>query len=237
MLAVAALLAVGCKEKNSKTDATEKVTLEQKDYIGTYKGVYPAADCPGIDVTLSLCPDSVMLLHISYQEEPNGITDIKGTYSLDGFVVTLKGADDEIVPTKFRVEGEKLLALDDDGNERAGEDARLYDLDRKGGEVPTLPIETVYSNEKAGQLAVKNMKGLYEENYIAVTSDKFEGPKTQNFKFVEEGKDGAVYSNGEYTAVVKADNSIAFSKKGDKQPTIYNKVNNEEVISQEPATK
>ena len=36
------------------------------DYEGTYKGVLPAADCPGIETTLILNPDKTFTLHSVY---------------------------------------------------------------------------------------------------------------------------------------------------------------------------
>ena len=36
------------------------------DYEGTYKGVFPAADCPGIEITLILNKDKTFTLHSVY---------------------------------------------------------------------------------------------------------------------------------------------------------------------------
>ena len=36
------------------------------DYLGTYEGTLPAADCPGIRTTLTLNPDSTYALHMKY---------------------------------------------------------------------------------------------------------------------------------------------------------------------------
>ena len=38
------------------------------DYRGTYRGVLPAADCPGIETTLTLKPDGTYSLHEEYLE-------------------------------------------------------------------------------------------------------------------------------------------------------------------------
>lgn len=36
------------------------------DYQGTYTGVFPAADCPGIDMRLTLKKDGTYSLHMKY---------------------------------------------------------------------------------------------------------------------------------------------------------------------------
>ena len=36
------------------------------DYLGVYKGTLPAADCPGIETTLTLAPDGSYALHLKY---------------------------------------------------------------------------------------------------------------------------------------------------------------------------
>ena len=51
------------------------------DYRGTYRGVLPAADCPGIETTLTLKPDGTYSLHeessatrVSTRREPTPCT-------------------------------------------------------------------------------------------------------------------------------------------------------------------
>ena len=59
------------------------------DYEGTYKGVFPAADCPGIETTLTLNPDKTFTLHSVYIDRDSSF-DEKGTYTLEGNILTLK---------------------------------------------------------------------------------------------------------------------------------------------------
>ena len=59
------------------------------DYEGTYKGVLPAADCPGIETTLILNPDKTFTLHSVYIDRDSSF-DEKGTYTLEGNILTLK---------------------------------------------------------------------------------------------------------------------------------------------------
>lgn len=71
------------------------------DYEGTYKGVLPAADCPGIETTLILNPDKTFTLHSVYIDR-NSSFDEKGTYTLEGNILTLKEEGGETAIIKLR---------------------------------------------------------------------------------------------------------------------------------------
>ena len=62
------------------------------DYRGTYQGVLPAADCPGIETTLTLKPDGTYSLHEEYLER-DARFDAEGAYTLHGNLLTLEGSD------------------------------------------------------------------------------------------------------------------------------------------------
>ena len=42
------------------------------DYQGTYKGVFPAADCPGIEIELTLHNDNTYTMNSSYMDRSEG---------------------------------------------------------------------------------------------------------------------------------------------------------------------
>ena len=79
------------------------------DYEGTYKGVFPAADCPGIDRDISF--------------------DEKGTYTLEGNILTLKEEGGEI--SYYKVEENKVRLLNDDKQEITGALAEHYILNKE----------------------------------------------------------------------------------------------------------
>ena len=81
------------------------------DYEGTYKGVFPAADCPGIETTLTLNPDKTFTLHSVYIDRDSSF-DEKGTYTLEGNILTLKEEGGEI--SYYKVEENKVRLLNDD---------------------------------------------------------------------------------------------------------------------------
>ena len=61
------------------------------DYQGTYKGVFPAADCPGIEIELTLHNDNTYTMNSSYMdrsEEPNSTR--QETNTVKGNLLTLR---------------------------------------------------------------------------------------------------------------------------------------------------
>ena len=82
------------------------------DYRGTYRGVLPAADCPGIETTLTLKPDGTYSLHEEYLER-DARFDAEGAYTLHGNLLTLEGSD----TTWYKVEENRLRRLTTDRKE------------------------------------------------------------------------------------------------------------------------
>ena len=85
------------KSTSADSTATQTVDIHNAetslDYEGTYKGVFPAADCPGIETTLTLNADKTFALHSVYIDRDSSF-DEKGTYTLEGNILTLKEEGD-----------------------------------------------------------------------------------------------------------------------------------------------
>ena len=64
------------------------------DYQGTYRGTLPAADCPGIEVTLRLKPGGAYEQHLKYIGR-DAEFDEKGGYTVRENLLTLTPADGE----------------------------------------------------------------------------------------------------------------------------------------------
>ena len=112
------LAACGNSSKTNKGTDTDSTTIEvvdmhnaetSLDYEGTYKGVFPAADCPGIETTLILNPDK--------------------TYTLKGNLLTLKEENGEI--SYYKVEENRVRLLTDDKQEITGALADHYILNKE----------------------------------------------------------------------------------------------------------
>ena len=101
------------------------------DWQGTYKGVLPCADCPGIDVTLTLNENGTYVRESKYQgEKAAGTTPDKEegsfTWSSDGQKITLNNVTDG--NNQYFVGENLLYTLDANGNKIEGPLAENYIL-------------------------------------------------------------------------------------------------------------
>lgn len=123
--------------KTNKGGETDTVAVEVNDmhnaenaldYEGTYKGVLPAADCPGIETTLTLNPDKTFTLHAVYLDK-NSSFDEKGTYTVKEDLLTLQEEGGEL--SYYHVGENHLRKLDGDKKEITGELAEHYVLKKE----------------------------------------------------------------------------------------------------------
>ncbi|MTG98624.1 copper resistance protein NlpE [Myroides sp. BIT-d1] len=131
------------KKTETETPAVEQSTETKKevvdehtsqnslDWSGTYQGVVPCADCPGIDTTIVLNEDGTFTRVLVYQDKADGKFEDKGTFAWDaaGSVITLKVDDKE--ETKYQVREGALAQLDQEGKAIEGELAEKYLLAKK----------------------------------------------------------------------------------------------------------
>ena len=133
----ALLTACNNSVKTNKSGETDTVSVEvpdmhsaeiSLDYEGTYKGVLPAADCPGIETTLTLNPDKTFTLHSAYIDR-NSSSDEKGTYTVKEDLLTLQEEGGEL--SYYHVGENHLRKLDMDKKEITGELAEHYVLKKE----------------------------------------------------------------------------------------------------------
>lgn len=141
LLAATALALVACGSSarkkaasagNAKTETAvpDMHTAETSlDYEGTYTGTFPAADCPGIEITLRLKDDGKYDLHMKYIDRKTEF-DETGTYTVEGNMLTLKSSDGD-EPDYYKVEENRLRLLDADRQPITGELAIRYTLTKK----------------------------------------------------------------------------------------------------------
>lgn len=95
----------------SGTTVVDMHTAETSlDYVGTYEGTLPAADCPGIQTTLTLNPDGTYTAHLKYIDRDSEF-DEKGTYTVEGNLLTLQHGEGE-QPEYYKVEENQVRRLD-----------------------------------------------------------------------------------------------------------------------------
>ena len=100
------------------------------DYQGTYKGVFPAADCPGIEIELTLHNDNTYTMNSSYMDRSEEPIQQTGNYTVKGNLLTLraKGGIGLPAPEYYKVEENRLRRLNAKKQPITGELADQYVL-------------------------------------------------------------------------------------------------------------
>ncbi len=99
-------------------------------WAGTYKGVFPAADCPGIETTLTLTDQGEYKLVSTY------LADKPQTFTATGKINWIElGKKFEILESdyaaQFEIDGDKILKLTPQGKRVEGPLATHYVLTRQ----------------------------------------------------------------------------------------------------------
>ncbi|MEF9977214.1 MAG: copper resistance protein NlpE [Thermomonas sp.] len=103
-----------------------------KAFAGTYGGMLPCADCPGIDSTIAFTPEGTYTLSETYQDADKSSFLSKGTWSVrgDGKAVLLDPEDKDEYDRSFSiVSPTELRALDQQGKPLDG--SQEFSLKRK----------------------------------------------------------------------------------------------------------
>lgn len=137
--AVAGLFIAGCnstKEESAvNTDGqTEEPAIDMLnaknsiDYLGTYKGVIPCADCEGIETVITLNPDESYNIKETYLGKSDNVFEDVGSFDWmdDGNRLKLEDTDSNI--RFFAVSEGKLIMLDLEGNSTEGVNDKNYEL-------------------------------------------------------------------------------------------------------------
>lgn len=132
-LAALALVVSSCDKKTDKTEpATETTTTKESStevtpaVYGTYEGVIPCADCPGIKTTITLNEDGSYERTEKYLEKEDSDDSSNGeiVWSDNFSKVTLGDYS-------YMVKENQLILLDAEGKAAEGELADKYILNKK----------------------------------------------------------------------------------------------------------
>lgn len=95
---------------------------------GTYKGVIPAADCPGIETTLVLNSDNTFENHMSYIDR-NVILVENGTYEVKDDLLTLKEKKGNL--SYYRIKEYQIRMLNNDKKDVEGNLSEHFVLNKQ----------------------------------------------------------------------------------------------------------
>ncbi len=138
---------VSCKSDKKKADSPATESIEQMDstatenklidthnsqnaldWAGTYTGVLPCADCPGIETSLTLNNDLTYSMTMTYQERDTK-NEESGAFKWlnNGSTIALYNDKNEVI-AQYKVGENQLFQLDGDGNIITGDIAKHYIL-------------------------------------------------------------------------------------------------------------
>lgn len=143
------VLAVGCQNASKKKDAAD-LTHNAKtsiDYVGTYKGILPCADCHGLETELTINENSTFCIKTKYQGKGEKIYMQKGNFSWNkkGNIIIL--TDVKNGANQYFVGENTLTQLDIYGQKITGSLADEYILYKQPTD--TSKIETVEEDNPA----------------------------------------------------------------------------------------
>jgi uncharacterized lipoprotein NlpE involved in copper resistance len=81
------------------------------NWQGTYYGIRPCADCPGIATTLILKPGNRYVLITLFLESDAKPDSINGKFVWNGNVMVLNGLDPKYEPTQYKFEKNQVKQL------------------------------------------------------------------------------------------------------------------------------
>ncbi len=130
------ILGMSCGRQSTEQSESEEMPPEfydmhnariALDYVGSYSGVLPCADCEGIVTEVILVDESQFIRKTQYLGHGEMIFEETGIYTWGeaGNTITLEGADE---PNRYFVSENRIFHLDMDGNKIEGELADMYIL-------------------------------------------------------------------------------------------------------------
>lgn len=167
-LAIIALTLTSCKndsEKQEEIIPMDSTTVQidhhnakiSLDYIGTYKGSLPCADCEAIETTILLSEDSYVKETV-YKGKSKEVFKETGTYTWNeaGNTITLLNS---AVPNQYFVGENVLFHLDADGKRIEGDFASKYQLSKvEISEVSASNLKKEVKIKEVAKIELKNSK-------------------------------------------------------------------------------
>ena len=141
------VLTVGCQKQTIKKNEVNDTAHNAKnsiDYVGTYKGILPCADCHGLETEITINENSTFCIKTKYQGKGDKIYVQKGNFNWNkkGTIIIL--TDIKNAPNQYFVGENTLVQLDISGQKITGTLAEEYILSKQPTD--TSKIETAEEN-------------------------------------------------------------------------------------------
>ena len=100
------------------------------NWAGTYSGIIPCADCPGIETQITLNTDNTYQIRRKYQDKAEDVFQTSGIFqwNADKSIITLGNLNAAQFPTMYKLGKGSLIQLDLNGNVITGNLAQNYVL-------------------------------------------------------------------------------------------------------------
>ncbi|TWP28034.1 copper resistance protein NlpE [Apibacter muscae] len=121
------------KVNNNESPIIDNSTPQNSlDYLGIYEGIIPCADCEGIKVTVELKEGNQFIFTSDYlgEKDKSKPTVIEGNYTWNnnGTIITIV---QNSTKQSFKVQEDRLVWLDQEGNEITGDISAHYILKKQ----------------------------------------------------------------------------------------------------------
>jgi heat shock protein HslJ len=149
------------KVQSLEVKATSDNSMTSVDWVGTYQGVLPCADCEGIKTQIVLNKDLSYILETQYLGKNEKIFQSKGTFKWDesGSKITLDNENKQM----YQVGENQIFHLDKDGNRITGEFANNYILEMEKTELTGKYWKLVRLNGKTVETTGKEAFMRFED--------------------------------------------------------------------------
>ncbi|MCF6132563.1 copper resistance protein NlpE N-terminal domain-containing protein [Flavobacterium wongokense] len=144
------VLTIGCQKQTVKKEDAASLTHNAKnslDYIGTYKGILPCADCNGLETEIAINENSTFSIKTKYQGKGDKLYVQKGHFTWNKKGNTIILTDVKNGPNQYFVGENTLTQLDLTGKKITGKLAEEYKLFKQPAD--TSKLETVEEHNAA----------------------------------------------------------------------------------------
>lgn len=200
-----------------------KHTEENKNFVGTYQGELPCADCEGINTILTLKSDSTFTLDELYNKGSQGAIFHYHSYGKIVFgekgKISLTDNDDK---TRYYELGDSTITmLDTEGKRIEGETAPFYTLKKIEGELPAKLI-TYYQGDLpcADCNGIRTTLTLLYNDQFALSEMYSKGDKGDYYTYYSSGK--IVRGEGGKFSLTDRDGQMRYYEFGDSTITVLN---------------